>query len=550
MTPRKPGTPASGAANSARDVRRMIEVVRYAGRNLYRSQIPRMAAALAYRTLFALIPVLVVGLVVLGSFASEEDVQAAVVRLLDFTGISEIAVEPEQIDMDSPSALAQFFGPTPPPLSTIDPNASPEERRRGVGIQLGSAKRIGPTAPAPEDIVTTQVMSEDAAAATERLDEWITELVGRVRTIPFGAIGIVGVAILVYAALSMFVEIERSFNQLYGAREGRAWLTRLTMYWTMLTLGTVFLLASFWVGERFQSWVLYNIESGGSNAAPFVVGGLGFVVTVCISTLLLLLIYTTVPNTKVKVQPALAGAFVAAVLWEAGKWGFTQYLQYSTAYARFYGQIALLPIFMLWIYLTWLIALFGLQVANILQSFERWRAQSAQEREADVEAGSGLEPWGSVLVAAAVARGFEAGDALDASAVAESTSMTRPQADRCLTSLAERGILREIADQDGAYVLARPPALIRAEELLEHSAEPDETTPGGCAVTRARCAALDAFGGCSLADILEEDRHAARSGEANGADEDAGPGSESPTRATPDSPVLGGSEADRTGSSA
>ncbi len=538
MTTTDASNNASESALSRRNLQRTIEVLRYASRNLHRSQIPRMAAALAYRTLFALIPLLVLGLVVLGSFASESDVQFAVERLLRFTGISEIAVEPEQIDLDSPTAFAQFFGPMPPPGNNFNtpstPQALPQESRAAGAIMLGSSKRIGPGAPETQDIATTQITSPDASAAAERLDEWITGLVGRVRNIPFGAIGIVGVAILVYAALSMFVEIERSFNQIYGTRQGRAWLARLTMYWTMLTLGTVFLLASFWVGERFQSWILHQIQAEGSNAAPFLVGALGFFFTVCISTLLLLLIYTTVPNAKVKVQPALAGAFVAAILWEAGKWGFTQYLQYSTGYARFYGQVAILPIFMLWIYLTWLIALFGLQVAHLLQSFERWKTQLGKEEDAEEDPITTPEPWSPVLVAAAVARGFQEGDALDAAAVAECTALTRTQADRCLETLAQRGVLREIADQDGAYVLARPPESIQAEDLLEHAPEPGEEAPGACAVARARAAARGALAGCSLAEILRED---AQPEPANGRVKPAPGVPEHPTGTTPASPA-------------
>jgi len=507
-----PGTRSGGRPEGPK-VRRTLAVVRYAGRNLYRSQIPRMAAALAYRTLFALIPVLVVGLVVLGSFASENDVQAAVERLLRFTGISEIAVEPEQIAVDAPSGgLASFFGPMPAAGGDRPPASFSLEKRLG-GLPSGAMPLPPPPTTAPAQAPAGEPEATEATevagfGASERLDEWITALVGRVRTIPFGAIGLVGVAILVYAALSMFVEVEKSFNQLYGAREGRPWLTRLTMYWTMLTLGTVFLLASFWVGERFQSWVIASMQGEGGNVAPVVVAGLGFFVTVCITTLLLLIIYTAVPNTKVKVQAALAGAFVAALLWEAGKWGFTQYLQYTTGYARFYGQVAILPIFMLWIYLTWLIALFGLQVSHMLQSFERWKSQlgapESRESEEDESRPAG-EPWSPVLVAAAVARGFERGEAVDASAVAGMTGLGERQAERCLSWLADRGVLREVADADGAFVPAKPASGVPAEALIDPGHEPEDGCPGSAAVARVRSAVREALAGRTLADLLEGD---------------------------------------------
>ncbi|HWQ28598.1 MAG TPA: YhjD/YihY/BrkB family envelope integrity protein, partial [Dehalococcoidia bacterium] len=141
---------------------------------------------------------------------------------------------------------------------------------------------------------------------------------------------------------------------------GRSWARRITQYWTLLTLGTILLFTTFYVGEKFKSWAADVGESTGlMGRGPVALAVIGYSVTVVISTLLLLLAYLTVPNTKVRWRPALVGAFVAAVLWEAGKWGFTQYLRYSAAYERIYGSIALIPLFLLWVYLTWLIVLLG-----------------------------------------------------------------------------------------------------------------------------------------------------------------------------------------------
>ena len=162
---------------------------------------------------------------------------------------------------------------------------------------------------------------------------------------------------------------------------GRGWFTKFTTYWTVVTLGVIFLLATFYVGDRFTSLVGQISGSSGIGAGGVLVTIAGFIVTVCISTLLFVSMYTIVPNTRVSVRAALAGGIFAAILWEASKWGFTEYLRYSAGYSRMYGSVALLPLFMLWIYVTWLVVLFGLQISYTMQRWSEWRTSPTVEAD-------------------------------------------------------------------------------------------------------------------------------------------------------------------------
>ncbi|MEO0716760.1 MAG: hypothetical protein AAFY58_07205, partial [Planctomycetota bacterium] len=81
---------ASDAFPSTKRAHNALRIARAAARDIWSTQLPRMAAALAYRTIFSLIPVLVIGLVVLGAFASDEQKTDAVNQILEFTGISDI----------------------------------------------------------------------------------------------------------------------------------------------------------------------------------------------------------------------------------------------------------------------------------------------------------------------------------------------------------------------------------------------------------------------------------------------------------------------------
>ena len=432
---------------SRRGLRRAVRVARAAAGDIWTTQLPRMAAALAYRTIFSLIPVLVIGLVMLGAFASEDQKTDAVNKILAYAGISEIVVDTGEVGPDAPSE------------------------------------------------------GEADSAGSQRLDAWIRTLVDKVSDIKFGAIGAIGLLTLFYAAISMLVEIEKSANHIFHAPQGRSWTRRVPLYWTLITLGSLFLIATFSVGERLRTTLTaaFGVDDGGSISAI----AISYTVTTLISTVLLLIVYTTMPNTKVRFRPAFAGALIGAILWEAGKWGFTTYLEFSTNYARLYGSIALIPLFLLWVYLTWLIVLFGLHVAYLLQNLPDWTGPG---RDADQQAVI-LDPAWTIEVLADVARGFATGKPAAAETIAERTNLDERLVLRILEALAAAGLLHRLSggDADQTFTLARPPADIRADQALVvgHDLAGGVRDPSRhTALARLRAAEVSTAATITLADLI------------------------------------------------
>lgn len=488
-------------------------------------QLTRMAAAMSYRTIFGLIPVLVIGLVVLGAFATPAQVSDVISRVLKHAGINEIVVEEQkqvaevQADLTSIGGLPVFAmpGATEPVKSTV------------------------------EDLANQN--SEGPISSSARLDDWINALVQRVRSISFTAIGLVGVAALIYAAISMLAEVEGAFNQIYRVNEGRSWMRRVPLYWSLLTLGSLLLVASFFVGERLTNWVehLHALQAL-SQWRGNVLRVVAFGVTVAISTLLLLIVYTTVPNTRVKILPALAGAFMGAVLWETGKWGFTRYVQYSASYSRLYGSIGLIPLFLLWVYLTWMIVLFGLRLTYLLQYGKKIFSPAhplrsllaipttAAEAAAAAIATPLVDPTAVLGVMADAACRFKEGKPAYADDIARATHINPGVVAQLLERLALAGLLHRVdtGDEGVRYTLSKPAESIDASDLLRLGQEAVEPPRSSAAqvVARIRRAECDAVAGLSLADVLNGGSD--RSGEAGGgspaADTCAVPAPDEPTR--------------------
>lgn len=373
-------------------MRDIAQVLRRGLKGLYRSRLPQMAAALSFRTIFGLIPTMVVAIVVVKAFTTDEDMRTLIERTLHYTGLSQIVVDHEG----------------------------------------------------------DETAGEESAA---RLDAWIQERVTLVANIKLGAIGLVGGLFLIYAAISMLVEVERSFNQVYRAPLARGWVRRITQYWTVLTLGAVFLAATFFVGQKFRGLV----------DTSFAFGLVGYVVTVAISALLLVLMYSLIPNTRTHLRSALAGALIAAVLWEAGKWGFTRYISYSTRYQQLYGSLAIVPLFLLWVYVTWLIVLFGLQVSYGLQMLA-----SGLVGDNDGDRPRLIDPAFVLAVLAKIVENFREGKTTTADEIAEAAGLDPDAIEPILERLREASCIHAIpeANDELRYVLARPAEQIAIADAL------------------------------------------------------------------------------------
>lgn len=181
------------------------------------------------------------------------------------------------------------------------------------------------------------------------------------------AAGVVG---LVFTAVMLLVTIEGSFNKIFRVARERTLLSRVLVYWTGLTLGPLLVgtaLSLQGYVTAVKSWqVTQAISPLLTLPVPFLLTALAFTG-----------LYAAIPNRRVRLKDALAGAVVAAVLFACLRWGFGVYITSSKAYANIYGAVAAVPIFLLWMFLSWAVVLAG---AEVTAALPEWRAGHHQER--------------------------------------------------------------------------------------------------------------------------------------------------------------------------
>ena len=174
-------------------------------------------------------------------------------------------------------------------------------------------------------------------------------------------LGALGFAALLFTAISLVLTIDHTLNAIWRVSAPRPLGQRILVYWAALTLGPLVLGASLAI----TSYVLTVSRGwlpGIGGGANLMLGAAQFL----LMTLGLTLLYRFVPNTPVKPRHALAGALFAAIGLGLLKWGLGQYLARVPAYSVIYGAFATVPILLLWIYLSWLIVLFGAVIVAYL----------------------------------------------------------------------------------------------------------------------------------------------------------------------------------------
>lgn len=191
-------------------------------------------------------------------------------------------------------------------------------------------------------------------------------LIGFVDNANISILGSVGLFFLLFTVISMVQKCELAFNQVWGLTRGKGTLEKLTSYFSVIMIGPllIFIALGVTASASNHQWVqaLVAIEP---------LGTLYLMLTKAVPYLLVILtftfVYLFVPNTKVKLKAALVGGVVAGCLWQLSGIGFTRFVAHSGNYDALYSSFAVLILFLIWLYISWLVLLFGSLVTLVIQ---------------------------------------------------------------------------------------------------------------------------------------------------------------------------------------
>ncbi len=188
-----------------------------------------------------------------------------------------------------------------------------------------------------------------------------------------GLMASVGLLILIWTVVKVLGHIEKSFNEIWGIKQHRTLIRRFTDYLALLILCPAFIIISGGAVVLINSKVeaLLAAISFLGWLAPFVVPLLGLL-PICVGWALFTFIYMYMPNTRVSLRSALVAGVVAGTLYQLAQWGYFNFQVGVTKYSTIYGSFAVLPLFLVWLQVTWLVVLFGCELAFAHQNVETY----------------------------------------------------------------------------------------------------------------------------------------------------------------------------------
>jgi membrane protein len=391
-------TPTEQLGRAGRFVVFQIKLWSHCAKLLKKNRAGQQAAALAYHTLFGIVPLAIVTLLVFQSFPASSQIGD---RVKDFVY--------DQLH-----------------LSNIEYTAADTAN------------------------------NEKTIVLTEYLDEIVERFFTGVNK---GTITVLSSLIVIWAALGLLSTIERAFNNIWHVTQGRRFVQRTINYWALLTLGPLLLAVGIYVTThyaaigRIQQTLLPNI-------APRILSYL-------IALIAFFLLYFVLPNTKVQARSAIWGAAVAALVWTMVKGLFGFYVTELKPYSTVYGVMGMIPVVVLWIYLTWLIVLFGLQLTFTTQHLKTLDAAEIS-RVRKTEEYFIADELTIINIAREIAAGFEANTApVEAEVISSKLNIAPELTEKIINNLVASHILAKTTEPKTGFVLVRDPANIKLSDIAQ-----------------------------------------------------------------------------------
>lgn len=206
------------------------------------------------------------------------------------------------------------------------------------------------------------------ASVSDSIFRYLNQFVAKAR-----GLTVVGLAFLAITAVSTMLTIDRALNTIWRVRHPRPLTQRVLVYWAILTVGPILLALSF----TLTSYLASASVGAVNKPAAWVAFLIDFVPLVAL-TFAYAAMYVYIPNRPVAWRDALIGGLVGAIAFELAKRGFAVYIAHFRTYTAVYGALAALPIFLIWVYVSWLITLGGATVAASLPSLKESQSAYSQ----------------------------------------------------------------------------------------------------------------------------------------------------------------------------
>ena len=290
----------------------------------------------------------------------------------------------------------------------------------------------------------------------------IEQVLSFVEKTSVSSLGAVGILLLAYSSISLLSNVETSLNDIWGAKSARPLLRQVTDYTTLLVVTPLLVLAAITLGTAAQSsGVLHFVRD--RLALGVVIDLLLKLTSIVLGCVAMIALYILMPNVRTKLSSAVFGGIIGGLMWQGLLVLHVKFQMGVASYNKLYSGFGAIPIFLVWIYMSWRVVLLGAQLAASHQH-EQHMHQIQRARHVDQQ----LRETLALAMTSLVAKRFLAGaPAPTATELAGCLEAPVPTVEEVLDTLVKRGILlRAVAGGELGYVPGREVDAIRLADIV------------------------------------------------------------------------------------
>lgn len=294
-----------------------------------------------------------------------------------------------------------------------------------------------------------------------QISQKILEFVGNMKV---GVLGTLGLLTLIYTVFSMIKKIDDSINVIWKVHRGRGILKRLTNYISLTVLGPILMFVILGLTASLASnTIVEKLAHYKTFGALIIIWGT--ILPYLLISAVFTIIYLIVPNTKVRIIPALIGGIVAGIFWQISSQLFAKGVASSTKYFAIYSSLAIVILFMIWQYISWLIVLLGAQISYCAQKID-YSGINLKSNQVS----SKLKERISLSVMYLVGKNFfEGSKNLSLDQIVDITNMPYEFVHSSIRELSMNNLIIESAESPTTYIPAKDLELISLEEIINVS---------------------------------------------------------------------------------
>jgi len=301
-------------------------------------------------------------------------------------------------------------------------------------------------------------------------DELTNQILGFIDRINFGVLGFVGLLMLIYTSVSLIMKIEDSINHIWTVRKGRSLVRRFSDYISILLIGPVLMFSAIGLTASFENNAVVKEVLSIQPLGSLVLFAAKLIPYIFVF-LVFSFIYMVIPNTKVKFKSAFIGGAIAGIAWQTTGWVFALSVAKSTKYAAIYSSLAVLILFMIWLYVNWLILLIGAQIAYCHQNLRTLDLG----RTIFKISGKVKEKMAFLIMYLIGYNFYHNKEKWTFDSVVKELGLPQEAVDTAITELKEKKLILETGEDPGYYLPAKALEVITLNEIIDAARSNNET---------------------------------------------------------------------------